>query len=89
MKTSIVILIGVTLMGCRGYQRLTNRDNGYDTTPIYLAQLPIEPYATFVGYHYFDDVNYVKLYLIHWKGNSLDNKSLPEDQIENLKIPIV
>ncbi len=82
----------VLLSGCNGVNRLTggetpSRNSGYDTTPVYPDVSTPEPYATLVGQHDWPDGTFTRLFLVHWKGNTLDNKSILETDLISLNIP--
>lgn len=63
------------------------RDGIYDTSPIGVIEEPQEPYAEKAGVHVWPDGRWEQLYLIRWKGNSLDNTSHLESEIDILGIP--
>lgn len=86
-----VLAAVLLLIGCNGVDRLTGntrrRDDAYDNTPTPLDTVRLEPFATFAGYHPDGVGGYINLYLVHWRGNTLDNVSMLETDIDKLHIP--
>lgn len=85
MRRYIIILFLLT--GCENslLPKTHSRNADYDFSPP-LEYVRAEPYAVYAGRHIFPDDTSISIYLIHWHGNSLDNKSMLEPDVDALGI---
>lgn len=84
-RRGLICVAVFLLTGCNAVDKLTggshgSRNDDYEFSSPAVEIPREEPYAVLSGYH----VTGEKLYIIYWTGNTLDNQSMLESDINDL-----
>ena len=87
-KCLTIALLGVSLIGCNGLDRLLNgpqqsRNGDYEPAIPSQPVKRVEPFAEFEGYN--DRGEW--LFIIHWTGSILDNTGMLDSEVRKMNIP--